>query len=79
MPLLVRKKLVSADCACAGVIAVAEMAATATHAGKMVRAKLFIEVSLLFLWALSSTHHGKHYSGNCTDQITRDKEKGAAE
>jgi methyl coenzyme M reductase alpha subunit len=44
MPLLVRKKLVSADCACAGALAIADMAATAKHAGRMIRTKLFIEV-----------------------------------
>jgi hypothetical protein len=69
MPLLVRKKLVSADCAWADVIAVAEMAATATHAGKMIRAKLFIEVSLIVFvgvvinpsrQALFRQQHGSH-------------------
>jgi hypothetical protein len=39
------------------------MAATAKHAGKMIRTKLFIEVLPVFLDRLSSTHHGKHYSG----------------
>jgi hypothetical protein len=64
MPLLVRKKLVSADCACAGALARADMAATAKHAGKMIRAKLFIEVlPIVFIDRLSSTRHGKHYSG----------------
>src|SRR6187200_1673939 len=52
MPLLVRKKPVSADCACADALAATDMAATAKHAGKIIRAKLFIEVSLLFLWTV---------------------------
>src|SRR5438128_8338830 len=42
MPLLVRKKLVSADCACAGALARVDMAASAKHAGETILAKLFI-------------------------------------
>src|SRR4030095_16685697 len=63
MLLLVRKKLVSADCACAGALARADMAATARHAGKMIRTKLFIEVLPVVFGSLSSTHRGSHYSG----------------
>jgi hypothetical protein len=64
MPLLVRKKLVSADCACAGALAVTDMAATARQAGKMARVKLFIEIlPVAFYGSLSSTHRGRHYSG----------------
>src|SRR5262245_62096651 len=63
MPLLVRKKLVSADCACTGALARAEMAARAKHAGEMILAKLFIEnLPVVFLDRLSSTRHGTHYS-----------------
>src|SRR4030095_14323092 len=61
--LLVRKKLVSADCPCAGALARADMAATAKHAGKMIRTKLFIEVLPVVFGSLSSTHRGGHYSG----------------
>src|SRR5438552_2939248 len=50
MPLLVRKKLVSADCACAGALAIADIAATAKHAGKMIRTKLFIEILPVVFW-----------------------------
>src|SRR5260370_34214385 len=64
MPLLVRKKLVSADCACAGALATADMAATAKHAGKMIRTKLFIWFLPVVFGSLSSTHRGGHYSGS---------------
>src|SRR4051794_11773222 len=50
MPLLVRKKLVSADCACAGALATADIAATAKHAGKMILTKLFIEILPVVFW-----------------------------
>jgi hypothetical protein len=42
MPLLVRKKLVSADCAYAGALARADMAASAKNAGEMNLVKLFM-------------------------------------
>jgi hypothetical protein len=63
MPLLVRKKLVSADCACAGALARADMAASAKHAGETILAKLFIWFLPVFFGSLSSTHHRDHYSG----------------
>ena len=65
MPLLVRKKLVSADCACAGALANADMAASAKHAGEIILAKLFIEVSpCCFVGSLVIQHdRGDHYSG----------------
>src|SRR5260370_26181762 len=50
MPLLVRKKLVSADCACAGALARADMAASAKHAGEMILAKLFIWFLPVVFW-----------------------------
>src|SRR4029079_13843996 len=42
MPLLVRKKLVSADWACAGALARADMAASAKHTVEMILVKRFI-------------------------------------
>src|SRR5438132_6579297 len=50
MPLLVRKKLVSADCACAGALARADMAASAKHAGEMILAKRFIWFLPVVFW-----------------------------
>jgi hypothetical protein len=62
MPLLVRKKLVSADCACAGALARADMAASAKHAGEAILAKLFIWFLPVVFGSLASTHRGDHYS-----------------
>src|SRR3954471_8021508 len=50
MPLLVRQKLVSADCACAGALARADTAASAKHAGETILAKLFIWFLPVFFW-----------------------------
>src|SRR6478736_6267076 len=88
MPLLVRKKLVSADCACAGALTAAEMAAMAKHAGKMVRVKLFIKISLLFLWTVchqptaariippdQERRTASGTSGSCQRPITRQRKR----
>src|SRR6185369_11482508 len=93
MLLLVRKKLVSADCACAGALARADMAATAKHAGKMIRARLFIEVlpvcfygsfvinppwQALFPCRMKNIAPRSEQADHAEDK-QHDKEKGAAE
>jgi hypothetical protein len=50
MPLLVTKKLVAADCACAGAHANADIAASAKHAGEIILVKRFIEVLPVVVW-----------------------------
>jgi hypothetical protein len=57
---LVTKKLVSADCACAGAEASTDIAANAKHAGEMILETIFIGVLPIVLVATpSSTRRGR--------------------
>src|SRR6476646_7406007 len=79
MGVLVTKKLISADCACAGELASTDIAATATHAGVMIRETLCIVIlPIVFIGTPSSTRRGRHYSGSASSQNKSAAERTAA-
>src|SRR6186997_2599466 len=78
MPLLVRKKLVSADCACTGALARAAMAASAKHAGEIILAKLIIE-SLPVVFGSFVMNPSRRALFPPLRRLQPRKEKGAAE